>query len=97
MPRSTRADRISAAFQGAIAATTPTGRRMPMANAPGMSEGRISPIGAYASPAAWRKSPGTKRIWNMPKPKLAPVSRASSETTSSWRRSRMSAARRKMP
>ena len=56
---------------------------MPIANVPGMSDGRISPIGAYASAAAWRNSPGTKCIWNMPKPKLAPVSRASSETTSS--------------
>src|SRR6185503_13481525 len=29
-----RAERISAAFQGAIAPTTPTGRRTPIANAP---------------------------------------------------------------
>ena len=87
-----RAERISAAFQGAMAPTTPTGLRMPIANAPGMSEGRISPVGAYALPAAWRKSPGTKCIWNMPKPKLAPVSRASSPTISSMRLSRMSAA-----
>ena len=78
-----RADRISAAFQGAIAATTPTGRRTPIANAPGMSDGSTSPIGAYARPAVWRKRPGTKCIWNMPKPKLAPVSRASRDTTSS--------------
>ena len=41
-----RAERISAAFQGAIAPTTPTGLRTPIANAPGMSEGRISPVGA---------------------------------------------------
>ena len=34
-----RADRISAAFQGAIAATTPTGRRTPIAIAPGTSDG----------------------------------------------------------
>ena len=31
-----RAERISAAFQGAIAPTTPTGRRMPIAKAPGV-------------------------------------------------------------
>ena len=30
-----RADRISAAFQGAIAPTTPTGLRMPIASVPG--------------------------------------------------------------
>ena len=40
-----RAERISAAFQGAIAPTTPTGRRMPIAKAP-VSEGMISPVGA---------------------------------------------------
>ena len=38
-----------------------------------------------------------KCIWNMPKPKVAPVSRASRSTTSSRRLSRMSAARRKIP
>jgi hypothetical protein len=42
---SERADRIRAAFQGAIAPTTPTGRRMPIANVPGTSEGMTSPIG----------------------------------------------------
>ena len=78
-----RAERISAAFHGAIAPTTPTGRRRPIANVPGMSDGITWPIGAYASPAACRKRPGTKCIWNMPKPKLQPVSRASSPTTSS--------------
>ena len=40
-----RADRISAAFQGAIAPTTPTGRRSPIAKAP-MSDGITSPTGA---------------------------------------------------
>ena len=40
-----RADRIRAAFQGAMAPTTPTGRRSPMAIVPGRSEGRIWPIG----------------------------------------------------
>ena len=40
-----RADRIRAAFQGAMAPTTPTGRRTPMAMAPGRSEGRIWPMG----------------------------------------------------
>ena len=91
-----RADRISAAFQGAIAPTTPTGRRRPIAKAP-MSDGITSPTGAYASAAVWRKSPGTKCIWNMPKPNVDPVSRASSETTSSRRLSSTSAAFRKMP
>ena len=52
-----RADRISAAFQGAIAATTPTGCRRPMANAPGMSEGSTSPIGAYASAGGLAEEP----------------------------------------
>ena len=46
-----RAERINAAFHGAIAPTTPTGRRMPIANAP-VSEGITSPSGAYASAAA---------------------------------------------
>ena len=41
-----RADRISAAFQGEIAPTTPTGRRTPIANAPGMSDGSTWPSGA---------------------------------------------------
>ncbi len=91
-----RADRISAAFHGAIAATTPTGLRMPMASVPGWSEGRIWPSGEYAAAAAWRSSPGTKLIWNMAKPKVAPVSRASSATTSSRRDSRTSAALRKI-
>ena len=91
-----RADRISAAFQGAIAPTTPTGRLMPIANAP-VSEGITSPSGAYASAAACRKRPGTKCIWNMPKPNVHPVSRASIDTTSSWRDSSTSAAFRKMP
>ena len=40
-----RAERMSAAFHGAIAPTTPTGRRMPIANAP-VSEGSTSPSGA---------------------------------------------------
>jgi hypothetical protein len=40
-----RAERMSAAFQGAIAPTTPTGRRRPIANRP-TSEGMTSPIGA---------------------------------------------------
>ena len=40
-----RAERISAAFQGAIAPTTPTGRRRPIENAP-VSEGITSPSGA---------------------------------------------------
>src|SRR5262245_11695090 len=45
------AERISAAFQGAIAPTTPTGRLIPMANTP-LSEGITSPIGAYGRAAA---------------------------------------------
>ena len=77
-----RADRMSAAFHGAIAPTTPTGRRSPMANAP-VSDGITSPSGAYASAAAWRKRPGTKCIWNIPKPNVQPVSRARRETISS--------------
>jgi len=89
-----RAERISAAFQGAIAPTTPTGRRTPIEKAP-TSDGMISPIGAYGSAAAWRKSPGTKLIWNMAKPNVEPVSRASQDTTSSRLLSRMSAAFRK--
>ncbi len=40
-----RAERISAAFHGAIAPTTPTGLRTPIANAP-ESEGITSPSGA---------------------------------------------------
>ena len=40
-----RADRIRAAFQGEMAATTPTGRRTPIANAPGRSEGITWPVG----------------------------------------------------
>jgi hypothetical protein len=39
-----RSERMRAAFQGAIAPTTPTGWRMPMANAPGRSEGITSPV-----------------------------------------------------
>ena len=54
-----------------------------MASVPGWSEGRIWPSGEYAAAAAWRSSPGTKLIWNMAKPKVAPVSRASSPTISS--------------
>jgi hypothetical protein len=91
-----RADRISAAFHGAIAPTTPTGRRTPIANAP-VSDGITSPSGAYGSAAAWRSRFGTKPIWNMPKPNVQPVSRASSETTSSLRASSASAAFRKTP
>ena len=91
-----RADRISAAFHGAIAPTTPTGRRRPIAKTP-VSDGITSPIGEYASAAAWRNSPGTKCIWNIAKPNVEPVSRASSETTSSWRLSSTSAALRKTP
>ena len=41
-----RAERMSAAFHGAIAPTTPTGRRTAIATAPGMSDGMIWPIGA---------------------------------------------------
>ncbi len=41
-----RADRISAAFQGAIAPTTPTGRRIPIASVPGWSDGITWPSGA---------------------------------------------------
>jgi hypothetical protein len=40
-----RAERISAAFHGANAPTTPTGRRMPIEKAP-VSEGMICPSGA---------------------------------------------------
>ena len=90
-----RAERISAAFQGAIAPTTPTGRRMPIANAP-VSDGMTCPSGAYASAAACRNRFGTKNDWNMPNPKVDPVSRASIDTTSSRRSSSRSAAFRKM-
>ena len=89
-----REERMSAAFQGAIAPTTPTGRRTPIENAP-VSEGMISPSGAYASAAACRKRPGTKWIWNIAKPTVQPVSRRSHSTTSSARASRRSAAFRK--
>ena len=41
-----RAERISAAFHGAIAPTTPTGLRMPIASVPGWSEGITCPSGA---------------------------------------------------
>ena len=91
-----RAERISATFHGAIAPTTPTGRRRPIANAP-VSDGITSPSGAYASAAAWRRRPGTKCIWNIPIPNVQPVSRASRDTTSSWRLSSTSAALRKIP
>ena len=40
-----RAERISAAFHGAMAPTTPTGRRNPIENAP-VSEGCTWPSGA---------------------------------------------------
>ena len=90
-----RAERISAAFHGASAATTPTGLRIPIANVP-VSDGMIWPSGAYASAAACRNRFGTNMHWNIPKPKLAPVSRASSETTSSVRASSRSAALRKI-
>ena len=40
-----RAERMSAAFHGAIAPTTPTGRRTPIAKAP-VSDGITSPSGA---------------------------------------------------
>ena len=41
-----RADRICAAFHGAIAPTTPTGCRSPIAIRPGVSVGSTSPSGA---------------------------------------------------
>ena len=41
-----RAERISAAFHGAIAPTTPTGLRSPIASVPGWSDGMICPAGA---------------------------------------------------
>src|SRR5947208_3672021 len=91
-----RADRMSAAFQGAIAPTTPTGLRTPSANVPGWSEGMTSPIGWYGVAAACRNSPGTKLIWNIPKPNVQPVSRASSPTTSSRRCASRSAAMREI-
>ena len=75
-----RADRISAAFHGAIAATTPTGRRMPIANVPGLSDGmhladrRVRERGRLAEAARARSASGTS-----PKPKVQPVSRASSD------------------
>ena len=37
-----RADRISAAFHGAIAPTTPTGRRRPIAKAPGVGRDHLA-------------------------------------------------------
>jgi hypothetical protein len=40
-----RAERMSAAFHGAIAPTTPTGRRSAIAKVPGMSEGSTWPTG----------------------------------------------------
>ena len=49
------------------------------------------------APPPGARSPATKPIWNMPKPNVAPVSRASRPTISSRRDSRMSAALRKMP
>jgi hypothetical protein len=39
-----RSERISAAFHGANAPTTPTGCLMPIANVPGTSEGITSPV-----------------------------------------------------
>ncbi len=90
-----RADRISAAFHGAIAPTTPTGRRMPIAVVPGTSDGITWPIGRYAAPAACRNRPGTKCSWNIANPKLAPDSRMRASAISSWRASSRSAAFRK--
>ncbi len=91
-----RAERICAAFHGAIAPTTPTGWRIPIAMRPGVSVGSTCPIGAYGIAAAWRSSPGTKWSWNIAKPNVLPVSRARRSTTSSPRLSRMSAALRKI-
>ena len=42
---SDRAERISAAFHGAIAPTTPTGLRTPRASVPGLSDGITCPTG----------------------------------------------------
>src|SRR5947207_14229391 len=55
-----RAERINAAFQGAIAPTTPAGRRTPSENVPGLSDGITCPTGWYGSAAAWRSRFGTK-------------------------------------
>src|SRR3954452_12631135 len=46
-----RAERMSAAFHGAIAATTPTGLRIPIENA-AVSDGMTVPIGWYGNAAA---------------------------------------------
>ena len=92
-----RNERINAAFHGAIAPTTPTGWRRPIAIVPGMSDGITSPTGAYTVPAAWRRSPGVKMFWNIANPKVAPVSRARRSTISSRRLSSTSAARRRTP
>ncbi len=84
-----RADRISAAFHGAIAPTTPTGWRTPMASVPGLSDGITCAdrrVGERRPPGG--AGPATKPIWNMPKPNVQPVSRASRPTTSSCRLSR---------
>ncbi len=77
-----RSERISATFHGAIAPTTPTGWRRPIAIAPGCRTGSPRRAARRPSAAAWRRSPGMKCIWNMPKPNVQPVSRASSDRRS---------------
>ncbi len=66
-PTMARPPSVRAAFHGAIAATTPTGRRTANAREPGRSVGRICPVGACASPAAWRSRATLKSNCRPPK------------------------------
>ena len=85
-PRSTARSRRPRRPAGARPSRT---RRACRTGGPGRAARRRPP-----RPAG--RGPGTKPIWNMPKPKLQPVSRASHSTTSSRRLSRTSAAFRKI-
>ena len=69
-----RVERITGAFHGAIATTTPAGARTPIASFPGTSEGITSPIRPYACAAASRSIPAASSTLNIPQPNMPPVS-----------------------
>jgi len=90
-----RTPRMTGAFQGANAATTPSGSRAASPSAPSCWEVRTSPRGAVTAAAASRRICAARVTLKPARGRVAPTSRAMTSATRSARASSTSAARRK--
>ncbi len=92
----TRMPRITGAFQGVIAPTTPIGTRWAKLMRPRSVVGSSSPNGCPASAEASRISPTLMRVSWVARARISPVSRTSQSITDGARSSSSAAARRRI-